>query len=473
MLFSVTFGPDLAGKVTMNFGALNGTGGEKRLNVAITRARRELHVFSAIRAEQINLARTHAVGVRDLKAFLDYAERGSIALPAHDEGSLGPAESPFAEAVSEALRLQGWEVRTPLGVSGFRIDLGVVHPDAAGSYLAGVECDGAQYHASATARDRDKVRQAVLEGLGWTILRVWSTDWFRDTAGVTERVHTELAGLLERDREARKAREAETENQEEPIPEETVEEPEETSVIEQHVVPAKRICVPHDHATAGSNPQPERAPLIADSAASPESALIGASENARRDGESSRSIESTTETDLAAVRSTPSASEATRPVPDDIVCDPDRFFNVGYTPILRRIILTIVESEGPIRLDGLARKVAQQHGWQRTGRRIQERVRKNLRSVESHSEFGTAFVWAPGTHTSRVPFRGLAGRSIRDISRTEIASVIDARRRDLVIAEDPVLTLSRYLGIARLSKDARAYLADCVRWREETVGVDT
>ena len=229
MLFSVTFGPDLAGKVTMNFGALNGIGGEERLNVAITRARRELHVFSSIRAEQINLARTHAVGVRDQKAFLDYAERGSIALPARDEGSLGPAESPFEEAVAEALRLKGWEVRTQIGVSGFRVDLGVVHPDAAGSYLAGVECDGAQYHSSATARDRDKVRQAVLEGLGWTILRVWSTDWFRDTAGVTGRVHTELAGLLEHDREARAASEADAENQAEPVPEETVEDPEEAS----------------------------------------------------------------------------------------------------------------------------------------------------------------------------------------------------------------------------------------------------
>ncbi len=585
MLFSVTFGPDLAGKITMNFGALNGIGGEKRLNVAVTRARRELHVFSSIRAQQINLARTHAAGVRDLKAFLDYAERGSIALPARDEGSLGPAESPFEEAVAKALRLQGWEVRTQIGVSGFRVDLGVVHPDAAGSYLAGVECDGAQYHASATARDRDKVRQAVLEGLGWTILRVWSTDWFRDTAGVTERVHTELAGLLERDREARKAREAETENQEEPISEETVEESEETSVIEQHVVPAKRICVPRDHATAGSNPQPKRAPLIADSTISPESALIGASENARRDGESSRSIESTTETDLAAVRTgldpelvgafaeyvtkaiayhvyrgvrkakalanlmiekhglerfrdhmhrpfrgaynsvrrrfenetwvdemTPSgavrrevqeaideavvdmqavtsavetttepttervATETpaeTTSVPDDIVFDPDRFFDVDYTPVLHQIILTIVESEGPIRLEGLARKVAQQHGWQRTGRRIQERVRKNLRTVESHSEFGTTFVWVPGTHANRVPFRGLNGRNIREVSRTEIASVIDVHRRDLAIAEDPTLTLSRCLGIARLSKDARAYLSDCIRWREEAAGVDT
>ena len=112
MLFSVTFGPDLAGKLTMNFGAINGTGGEKRLNVAITRARREFHVFSSIRAEQIDLARTHAVGVRDLKWFLDYAERGPVALPSRDEGSLGPAKSPFEEAVANALSAKGWDICT-------------------------------------------------------------------------------------------------------------------------------------------------------------------------------------------------------------------------------------------------------------------------------------------------------------------------------------------------------------------------
>ena len=200
MLFSVTFGPDVAGKLTMNFGPINGRGGEKRLNVAITRARRELHVYSSIRAEQIDLDRTRAVGVRDLKAFLDYAERGSIALPARDEGSLGPAESPFEEAVADALGAKGWEVRTQIGVSGFRVDLGVVHPDYAGSYLAGIECDGARYHSSATARDRDKVRQAVLEDLGWTILRVWSTDWFRIPLDVADRLHDKLKQLLEEDR---------------------------------------------------------------------------------------------------------------------------------------------------------------------------------------------------------------------------------------------------------------------------------
>ena len=200
MLFSITFGRDAAGKLSMAFGALNQEGGEKRLNVAVTRARQELHIFASITADQIDLSRTRAIGVRDLKTFLDYAERGATALPAADEGSLGPAESPFEEAVAERLRAMGWEVRTQIGVSGFRIDLGIVNPDRAGAYLAGVECDGATYHSSATARDRDKVRQAVLEGLGWSILRIWSTDWFRDRAAVASRINSDLEALLEADR---------------------------------------------------------------------------------------------------------------------------------------------------------------------------------------------------------------------------------------------------------------------------------
>ncbi|MBB3713507.1 very-short-patch-repair endonuclease [Limimaricola variabilis] len=200
MLFSVTFGPDLAGKLSMNFGALNAEGGERRLNVAITRARRELHVFASLGAGDIDLGRSRARGVADLKAFLDYAERGAVALPARDEGSLGPAENPFEEAVARSLEARGWEVRTQIGVSGFRIDLAVVHPDRGGAYLAGIECDGASYHSAATARDRDRIRQSVLEGLGWRIERVWSTDWFRAPAHVADRIDGRLRHMLAADR---------------------------------------------------------------------------------------------------------------------------------------------------------------------------------------------------------------------------------------------------------------------------------
>ncbi|MBN0617346.1 DUF559 domain-containing protein, partial [Pseudomonas aeruginosa] len=92
-------------------------------------------------------------------------------------------DSPFEEAVANALRRKGWQVVTQVGVSSFRIDLAVVDPDAPGRYLAGVECDGATYHRSATARDRDKLREQVLRGLGWEILRIWSTDWWIDALG--------------------------------------------------------------------------------------------------------------------------------------------------------------------------------------------------------------------------------------------------------------------------------------------------
>jgi very-short-patch-repair endonuclease len=196
MYFSITYGPDQSGVVSMNFGPMNREGGERRLNVAITRARHELRVFSSLRAEQMDLARTQAVGVRDLKHFLDFAERGPRVLAQASAGSLGGFESPFEEAVAAALARKGWKLHTQVGASAFRIDLAVVHPDAPGSYLTGVECDGATYHRSATARDRDKLREQVLRGLGWEILRVWSTDWWIDAAHTLEQLDLALQALL-------------------------------------------------------------------------------------------------------------------------------------------------------------------------------------------------------------------------------------------------------------------------------------
>ena len=163
MYFSITYGPDMAGTVSMNFGPLNRDGGERRLNVAVTRARHELRVFSSLRGEQMDLSRTKANGVRDLKHFLEFAEFGPRALAEAHHGSQGDFESPFEAGVAAALGRKGWQVHTQIGASSFRVDLGVVHPDFTGRYLAGVECDGATYHRSATARDRDKLREQVLQ----------------------------------------------------------------------------------------------------------------------------------------------------------------------------------------------------------------------------------------------------------------------------------------------------------------------
>ncbi|MBN1403139.1 MAG: DUF3320 domain-containing protein, partial [Opitutales bacterium] len=181
IIFSTTYGKDESGRPSNNFGPINKPGGHRRLNVAITRARLGVVVFTSLRPEDIDLSRTKERGPRHLKAYLEFAARGKLSLPAIIKGeSRDEYDSGFELKVAEALRSQGWEVHTQIGCSSYRIDLAVVHPEHAGAYAIGIECDGATYHSSATARDRDRLRQSVLERLGWRIHRVWSTDWFRD-----------------------------------------------------------------------------------------------------------------------------------------------------------------------------------------------------------------------------------------------------------------------------------------------------
>ena len=176
IFFSVCYGPDETGRISINFGPLNRDGGERRLNVAVTCAKYEVLVFSSLRGDQIDLTRTRARGVRDLKQFLDYAERGPKALVAAATMSIdAEPDSEFEEMVADRIRAAGFEVHYQVGCSGYRIDLGVVNPKSSGCYLLGVECDGATYHRAATARDRDKLRQLILEGLGRKLHRIWST----------------------------------------------------------------------------------------------------------------------------------------------------------------------------------------------------------------------------------------------------------------------------------------------------------
>lgn len=197
MYLSIGFGPDAAGHMTMNFGALNKEGGERRLNVAVTRARRALKIYASFQPENIILSKTNARGVHDLRLFLEFAQVGFRALAAATKAGLGEFESPFEEAVAEALRRRGWQIHPQVGVSSFRIDLGVVDPNCPGRYLAGIECDGYTYHRSATARDRDRLRESVLCGLGWNIVRIWSTEWWRDAEVAANRLSSKLRTIQE------------------------------------------------------------------------------------------------------------------------------------------------------------------------------------------------------------------------------------------------------------------------------------
>ncbi len=196
ILFSICYGPNRDGKVDMRFGPLNNKGGERRLNVAITRARRQLIVFSTLRPDQIDLRRTNANGVRDLKDFLLFASRGGVLDRKSAMPGIKGSESPFEEEVRRMLTERGWEIDTQIGCSGYRIDLGVRHPAYKGYYVLGIECDGASYHSAKTARDRDHLRQAVLLSLGWRLIRVWSTDWWLNRNKEIERLDKEIKAAI-------------------------------------------------------------------------------------------------------------------------------------------------------------------------------------------------------------------------------------------------------------------------------------
>jgi len=402
MYFSITYGPDLAGAVSMNFGPMNRTGGERRLNVAITRARHELRVFSSLKGEQMDLARTQALGVRDLKHFLEFAERGPRALAEATKGSLGDFESPFEEAVAAALASKGWELHTQIGASSFRIDLAVVHPDARGSYLTGIECDGATYHRSATARDRDMLREQVLRGLGWQIERVWSTDWWVDRVGTLEKLDAKLRGLLQASRTKR------------------------AEVAERQAAA--------DAAAAAIAKAREDAPPF-DASASTDAGIDGATQIQLGLELKPAPAEQHPEEREAEVYARNAASSAAAGPAVFVESDPasvvdavnaDAFFEGSYDAVLLTMIAHVVEVEGPVLDTVLARRIARAHGWQRTGARIQERVEKLAAKAHTPTveDVGTFYWTAARPPESPMVFRKVENEAARNVDEVCMAELL-------------------------------------------------
>jgi len=170
IFISVGYGRTEDGKIGMNFGPLNKQGGERRLNVLITRARKRCEIFTNITSDDIDLRRTQSRGVQVLKKYLKYAQSGQLDIPMASDRE---ADSPFEIAVAKKLRERGYDITHQIGTGGYFIDLAVVDNQKPGRYLLGIECDGAMYHSARSARDRDRLRQEVLENLGWQIHRIW------------------------------------------------------------------------------------------------------------------------------------------------------------------------------------------------------------------------------------------------------------------------------------------------------------
>lgn len=192
---STVYGPNKEGQVMQRFGPINGKQGHRRLNVLFTRAKHNMVLFTSLRPDDIRATETSTQGLRAFKGFLEYAYEGKL-----DAGELTGKEpdSDFEICVKEKLESIGCEAIPQVGVAGFFIDLGVRHPDYPYGFLMGIECDGAAYHSSKSARDRDRIRQEVLEGLGWDIYRIWSTDWFHDPNKEFEKLKSHIEKTVKR-----------------------------------------------------------------------------------------------------------------------------------------------------------------------------------------------------------------------------------------------------------------------------------
>ena len=176
ILFSVGYGPDANGKVAMNFGPLNQDGGWRRLNVAISRSRKSMMIYSSFRPEKLDLSRTASAGIVGLKGFLEFAARGKNALyKSADDIKL--RNSDVAKSIVARLKEAGYDADIDIGTSEYKVDIGVIDPENADHYCLGILLDGENYLAAQTARDRNLLQPSVLEGLGWKLHRIWTLDW--------------------------------------------------------------------------------------------------------------------------------------------------------------------------------------------------------------------------------------------------------------------------------------------------------
>lgn len=405
IIFSICYGPEQSGKVSMNFGPLNRGGGERRLNVAVTRAKREIVVFSTLRSDQIDLSKTRAKGAEHLKSYLEYAERGARSLG----GSIAsekrqPADPLFEKQVADLLAKNGYEVHSRVGCSEYRIDLAVVAPSAPGHYALGIECDGASYRQAATARDRDCLRRSVLEGLGWRIRRVWSTDWWRDPVRAGEDLLRAVA-----------------------------------EAVEGFALDAAP-------------------PLVA---AVPEPLPASATEAVEEDP-----IRYASQASASALAATGHA--APYPLVDtQIQPIQEEFYDPASAWRIRSQIVRIVEAEGPIVESLLTRRVAEEWRFGRAGGRIQDIIARCFPSALAKSMQGEQRVFWPqgvepdGYAAYRVPNgQPQSQRAIEEIPQEELRNAaLDALERYVSVPRDDLRReVARQFGIVRLTQNIGSHL---------------
>lgn len=425
ILLSVTYakGPD--GRLRHNFGPINGENGWRRLNVLTTRSRLRMRVFSSMRGEDIDLTKTQAAGARYLREFLIFAEQGRLSSVLASASAR--TESPFERALYQELMRRGVRLVPQVGIAGYRVDFGVLDDEVPGRFVCGIECDGAAYHSAETARDRDRLRQEVLEGLGWSLLRVWSTDWFKDPGGQVERLLTRIEEQrqLARERRRNEANAAPTSIR---VEAESDTEPVSVAAEEEDATGHDGAG---DHAWNGAGGDASSADVDADLVAAP---YLFAQPTPRRGGVLDARIS-------------------------------DLISSIGE----------VLRVEAPLHEDDLASRVALSFGDQRVGARIGRRIAEALSAsrLKGVARSRGAFVWGA---TDEVSPRSRAGTAIpaeRIAVEEWRAAVVEVLERTGALPRERLATAVRsYLGFNRRGRKVEEQIANAIEglMRDERLG---
>ncbi len=422
ILFSVGYGPDENGNVSMNFGPLNRDGGWRRLNVAITRARKEMLVFSTITPEQIDENRTSADGVLGLKGFLEFARRGSSALPGRTASAAEEYDG-LAKLLSEEIGKMGYETRLGVGCSEYRVDVGVVNPDRPESYLLGIQCDGARHFSSGSARDRWIVQPGMLDGLGWKIENVRILDVFDDKEKVLRHLKSAIEEALRAFREAPTVPAA-------PSPQTPEPEPQKPQAPQ----------VPQAPEPEPQTPQIPQVPQV------PEPKPQAESKPAQKE-----------KTNAETYRELTVGEEGT----------PDEFYEPKSLPKIRKLCEKIIAAETPVSRRALLKKTLDAFGISRTSAKAEKQFDEAISElcISATSSESGVFYWSGVSPLDyslcRVPADG-EKRAMDEICPQEIANGVKLILENQISMsrEDLLRETARLFGHSRLSEAAETAAAE-------------
>jgi transcription elongation GreA/GreB family factor/very-short-patch-repair endonuclease len=501
IFIGTVYGPEkLGGPIMQRFGPINGLAGKRRLNVLFSRAKQKIVTYSSMSSSDVRADENANQGVHMLKQWLEYSATGLL-----HQGSTSRREpdSDFEVYVANQITAIGCEAVPQVGVAGYFVDIGVKHPQWPHGFIMGVECDGATYHSSRSARDRDRLREEVLNGLGWHLHRIWSTDWFNDPSKEAERLHASINQRLDELRKGiQESGEIPTEQitsqnsedifvSEEPndlAQTNEVENSESSANIRIEVGDRVRVrylsgdkkdldvqltsgpsaineglvnaSTPLGEALLGAEEQDEVEVLVGNQVRKATVSSIEKNKKRLQD-KGSHSVKPRESKPPKQVRVR--SDEASAISPGDSfkrghLLDPERFYESSYLSVIRDFASTIIDEIGPATEKHIADLVARAHGFRRTGPQIRRQIKTALRNVghSSKQPDGEIIRWASDASPSEwIPFRGLDlgthRREWKDVPYPEKLGLAKEILHDCS-SDRPIDDIAASIGLSRLHR---------------------